>query len=199
MAYSFRDYLRDRGEFLGDEDVYGREGLSERVFREFKLGVFTMFVITLLLVTLFWDERRDEGELRGRPRPAEVDSQPARPGILRMIFGGRGSTPEARADTPAAGGNTPAGARPVGGAPAPAPAPQGAPVQGPRPLGVAVPAAAPGEYVAQRGDTLYSISRRLYGDGNGWRQILRANSSVLSCPEDLEVGMRLRIPPRDVR
>jgi nucleoid-associated protein YgaU len=196
VAYTFRDYLRDRGEFLGDEDVYGREGISERVFREFKLGVFTMFVITLLLVTLFWDERRDEGERRGRPSPAEVDSRPPRrTGII----------PDARAETNVNRNPAQAGSRRNAGAPpvAAAGAVQGGQAPGARPPGVAAQAAtqaaAPGEYVVRRGDTLYSISRRLYGDGNSWRLILRANSGILSCPEDLEVGMRLRIPPRDVR
>lgn len=49
-------------------------------------------------------------------------------------------------------------------------------------------------YVVRRGDTLRSIAARMYGDANLWRRILRANLDRLESPEELRIGMTLRIP-----
>lgn len=49
-------------------------------------------------------------------------------------------------------------------------------------------------YVVRRGDTLRSIAARMYGDANLWRRILRANLDRLGSPEELRIGMTLRIP-----
>ena len=60
------------------------------------------------------------------------------------------------------------------------------------------PAAGPdlGLYKVQKGDTLQTISRRVYGTPNEWRRILDANRGVLPSAERLKPGMELRIPPR---
>jgi len=52
----------------------------------------------------------------------------------------------------------------------------------------------PRRYVIQSGDTLYSISREVYGDGNRWTDILQANRDALPDPGRLKVGTTLVIP-----
>ncbi|RKX31053.1 MAG: hypothetical protein DRP71_14070 [Verrucomicrobia bacterium] len=49
-------------------------------------------------------------------------------------------------------------------------------------------------HVVARGDTLYSIARRFYGNGNRWREIYNANRSVMSSETDLKIGTELVIP-----
>lgn len=181
MSYSFKDYLRDRGEFVDDEEVFGRAPLTERVFREFKLGVFTMFVITLLLVTLFYDNepRVPDTDVRAPEPPAkkslyeqviafirpEEKKAPVRPEVRER--------PEARTDRrqerPGARIERPAAPRRVVWR----------------------------KYTVRRGDTLYSIARKVYRDGTKWKLILKANDDKLKKPEDLAEKMVLRIPVRN--
>lgn len=49
-------------------------------------------------------------------------------------------------------------------------------------------------HVVARGDTLYSIAKRYYGNGNQWRTIYDANRSVMSSETDLKIGTALVIP-----
>ncbi len=49
-------------------------------------------------------------------------------------------------------------------------------------------------YVVQPGDTLWSIAQKVYQSGTQWDKILSANSDTLHGPQDLRVGMVLRIP-----
>ncbi len=56
------------------------------------------------------------------------------------------------------------------------------------------PAAPERTYVVQSGDTLSSIAAAELGAANKWREILRANESVLHGSSDIQVGMKLRIP-----
>jgi|GEM_PF-373357 len=49
-------------------------------------------------------------------------------------------------------------------------------------------------YVVQQGDSLYKISRQVYGDGARWQEILNANAAILPSKDRLQPGMRLRIP-----
>lgn len=49
-------------------------------------------------------------------------------------------------------------------------------------------------YVVKRGDTLWSISQRLLGDGQRWREIVEMNAGLV--PEDMRIGQTLRIPAR---
>ncbi len=51
-----------------------------------------------------------------------------------------------------------------------------------------------GTYVVESGDILGRISHKVYGSAARWRRIYDANRDVLSSPDDLKVGMRLRIP-----
>ncbi|MFW6065681.1 MAG: LysM peptidoglycan-binding domain-containing protein [Planctomycetota bacterium] len=47
-------------------------------------------------------------------------------------------------------------------------------------------------YVVKSGDTLWSISERLLGDGQRWREIVEMNPGL--DPEDMRIGQELRIP-----
>ncbi len=59
------------------------------------------------------------------------------------------------------------------------------------------PDAKEGKFIyVEPGDNLTTISRRIYGKSSLWRTIYEANSDQLPSPDDLEVGMKLRIPPK---
>ena len=49
-------------------------------------------------------------------------------------------------------------------------------------------------YVVQSGDTLFSISRKLYKSPRHWKDILEANKNNIRDPKDLTVGQTLIIP-----
>jgi nucleoid-associated protein YgaU len=49
-------------------------------------------------------------------------------------------------------------------------------------------------YLVARGDDLWSIARREYGDPNWWYEIFTANRRLLRAPELLHPGMTLRLP-----
>jgi len=52
-------------------------------------------------------------------------------------------------------------------------------------------------YTVRKGDTLYSIARRVYGDGKMWTAIWKANKGVIEKPSQLAAGIRLRLPEPD--
>jgi 5'-nucleotidase / UDP-sugar diphosphatase len=47
-------------------------------------------------------------------------------------------------------------------------------------------------YVVKRGDTLYGIARRAYGDGKQWQRIAAANPGL--SPQSLRVGQTIVLP-----
>jgi len=49
-----------------------------------------------------------------------------------------------------------------------------------------------GVHIVQRGDTLWSIAARYYGDGQRWRDIGRANG--ITNEHRLRIGQRLQLP-----
>jgi nucleoid-associated protein YgaU len=49
-------------------------------------------------------------------------------------------------------------------------------------------------YVVQPGDILGKISQTVYGTSREWRKIFNANRDILSDPDSLREGMKLRIP-----
>ena len=54
-----------------------------------------------------------------------------------------------------------------------------------------------GTYTVKKGDTLWDISRKYYGDGRKWRKLLDANPNCLTRPGDvktLRIGAVLVIP-----
>ena len=64
-----------------------------------------------------------------------------------------------------------------------------APVQ---PVASPPPPVAPKVHVVARGDTIWSIALRYYGDGQRWREIAAANGNI--DPKKLAVGQRLILP-----
>ena len=59
----------------------------------------------------------------------------------------------------------------------------------------AVPQAAGTRYTVERGDDLWSLAERFYGEGRDWRKIAAANPDLLTGgPDRLEPGWRLLIP-----
>jgi len=52
-----------------------------------------------------------------------------------------------------------------------------------------------GSYTVERGDTLYSIARKQYGDASLWRVIYEANREQVPAPDQLRTGAVLVIPP----
>jgi len=46
----------------------------------------------------------------------------------------------------------------------------------------------------KRGDTLWKISERYYGDGSLYMKIFEANRNILKDPNLIKVGQKLRIP-----
>ena len=55
--------------------------------------------------------------------------------------------------------------------------------------------AAPKDYVVQKGDSLYAISRKFYGDSSHIDRIYQANLDVMRSKNSLRVGQTLKIPP----
>jgi nucleoid-associated protein YgaU len=58
------------------------------------------------------------------------------------------------------------------------------------------PAAPPAQYHdVVKGDTLSAISKKYYGDANKYNAIFEANKPMLSHPDKIYPGQKLRIPP----
>ncbi len=49
-------------------------------------------------------------------------------------------------------------------------------------------------YEVKKGDTLWKIAETYYGDGSLYTKIFEANRDVLSDPNRIKVGQKLRIP-----
>jgi len=49
-------------------------------------------------------------------------------------------------------------------------------------------------YVVQRGDSLWRIAQKQYGDGRAWRKIYNANRGRIVDPRDVPIGTKLIIP-----
>lgn len=74
--------------------------------------------------------------------------------------------------------------------PPPPPLPEATATYTPPPV-EAAPATG-GTYTVQKGDTLWSIAVRHYGNGQKWRDIMAANG--MSDPKQLKVGQTLTLP-----
>lgn len=49
-------------------------------------------------------------------------------------------------------------------------------------------------YEVKSGDTLWKIAKQYYGDGSLYPDIFKANQDILSDPDKIKVGQKLRIP-----
>ncbi len=45
-----------------------------------------------------------------------------------------------------------------------------------------------------KGDTLWKIAEKYYGDGKLYKKIFEANTNILKDPNKIKVGQKLRIP-----
>jgi len=45
-----------------------------------------------------------------------------------------------------------------------------------------------------KGDTLWKIAEKYYGDGNLYTNIFEANKDILKDPNVIQIGQKLRIP-----
>ena len=86
----------------------------------------------------------------------------------------------------------PAPADPFAPSPGYAPAPAPAPVVAAPPAASAPVVAGGGTYVVQRGETLWQIATRVYGDGQRWRDIAAANPGVN--PDRIQAGQTIVLP-----
>ncbi|MFA6961202.1 MAG: LysM peptidoglycan-binding domain-containing protein [Opitutaceae bacterium] len=66
----------------------------------------------------------------------------------------------------------------------------------PTPAPTPTPAAATGgrKHVVAKGDTLFSLAQRYYGNKSRWRDIYAANRNVMANESSLSIGMELKIP-----
>jgi nucleoid-associated protein YgaU len=58
------------------------------------------------------------------------------------------------------------------------------------------PTAAAQTHTVQKGDTLYSLANRYYGDGKLWPKILEANRDKIKNEKTVPIGAVLKIPPK---
>ena len=58
------------------------------------------------------------------------------------------------------------------------------------------PAPEAGFHTVVKGDTLWAISEKAYGDGSKYMVIFEANKPMLSHPDKIYPGQKLRIPPQ---
>jgi nucleoid-associated protein YgaU len=52
------------------------------------------------------------------------------------------------------------------------------------------------QYIVKESDSLWQIAQQQLGDGNRFSEIMQLNQSVLTDPEKLEIGMKLKLPAR---
>ena len=57
-----------------------------------------------------------------------------------------------------------------------------------------LPVGAPRMYTVQKGDSLWKIAKRFYGNGEDWYRIHDANRNVIENPDLIQPGWKLRIP-----
>jgi nucleoid-associated protein YgaU len=48
----------------------------------------------------------------------------------------------------------------------------------------------------ESGDTLLAIAQQFYGDATLWQRIFDANKDIITNADSLQVGQKLRIPPK---
>ena len=61
-------------------------------------------------------------------------------------------------------------------------------------LGIAAAQDGGNVYEVQRGDCLYDIAEKVYGDGRQWRRIYENNRKIIRRPEVIRPGMILELP-----
>lgn len=51
-------------------------------------------------------------------------------------------------------------------------------------------------YIVQAGESLWTIARKVYGDGRLWRLIYNANRDIIVNPGRIRIGQKITIPER---
>jgi nucleoid-associated protein YgaU len=158
------------------------EAQAERLFRDFKLGLMTLVIVTLLLLAYFWDGGTDGGRRDAEPQDDVLSfsiTGRRRADVLPYATDGGRGTPSAGRGRAAA--TSARQRRPRSGA-----ASGSADTARPRTRAYV--------YTVKSGDTLSAIALRFYGDASLWKAILTANSRRLGRASDLRVGMKLIVP-----
>jgi len=128
-----------------------------------------ILVAVLALGVVGCEQKRKEDELpQIDPAELEASAPPTEP-MPAKTGADESGTPAVEVETP---GPTPPAttAKPIGGTPK--------------------------TYTMNRGDTLYSLAKRFYGDGKLWTRIADANKDKVRDITDIPVGTVLTIPPK---
>jgi nucleoid-associated protein YgaU len=59
-----------------------------------------------------------------------------------------------------------------------------------------IAASEPIQYTVKSGDNLWNIALKLLGEGTRYREIVKLNADKIKGPDDISIGMTLKIPPR---
>ena len=160
-------------------------------------GVTVLVLVFVGAMLARWGLEQAWPHVTGRPAPWMREQAP--PVVAGSIPPAPGASSRGAAGDEVIGGGpaTPAvpgiGSRPVGGVTSPTtPASSGSDGPAP-PAATGTPTVL--RYRVQRGDTLWLIARRFYGDPAAYTIIAEANG--LSDPHRLEVGQELLLPPLD--
>lgn len=78
--------------------------------------------------------------------------------------------------------------------PQPEPEPEPRPEPEPDPEPQPEPPAASADYVVVKGDNLWKIAKKTYGDGNRWVDIYNANKDIIKNPDMIYIGQELKLP-----
>ena len=138
------------------------------------------------------------GETQGQQQAGLLSSPIAKAALagiaamaIKKVLGARGATAAASAEPTA--GTT--GTIPGTGSGAPAPSSwQSAPTTPDTTAAAGRPATTERWHDVVSGDTLSKLAARYYGNGREYMKIFEANRDVLTDPDRIRVGQRLRIP-----
>jgi nucleoid-associated protein YgaU len=119
--------------------------------------------------------------------PGGEQAPPARSGWMRVTVPGSAPASAPGSTAPAVTGTASRPALAASPGRATASTPGG-------PAGRALGAPAGHRHVVAKGDTLSNLAQKYYGSRAKWREILAANRDLLSGPNDLKIGMELKMP-----
>jgi LysM repeat protein len=194
--YTFKDFLRERGE---DELIESDPVVTGNVLREIKMGLSAMVVLVLLIVVLFHDDA-GEKEPAGKNDATQAVQLTVHPAPVSVSASAQtAGAPQKSLLKDAAAQNTPQiGAGLIRQALPPTPA-----LQDRRPGNDGISAAGPATpaqefrtYKVAPGDTLEGIAAKNYGSGRYWQKLAAFNA--ISDPARLRVGQQLKLPPAEI-
>jgi len=134
------------------------------------MRAYTWILVAVLALGVVGCEQKRKEEELPQIDPAELDASTPSPGPMpAKTEAGESGTPAVEVETP----------------PTPPPATTAKPTGG-----------TPETYTMKRGDTLYSLAKRFYGDGKLWPRIADANKGKVRDVTDIPVGTVLTIPPQ---